>query len=309
MTPEIYAEWLRRLGQRVIRTASSYWHSEGLGVYQAFPYHWLIEPSAAELSNLFSQHKASALRYCVSPDQKQGCPSYAIVFEGKGYNLERLGHRTRKNVRRGLRCCVVEPIPFHRLVEQAWELRQDALDRQGRRLNITYESWRKRYLSAVGLAGFQAWGAWVENRLAGYMVTFQMDDCVCIIDQQSHRDFLELNVNNAITFLVSQQASAQPGVNLLFYGLESLDAPARVSEFKFHMGYEAKPVRQQIAFHPYLTPLVNKFSYRVSQYLGALSPKNRLLAKAEGMLRFCLAEKQSPLRSARPTAAVPEVKS
>jgi hypothetical protein len=309
MTPEIYSEWLRRLGQRVIRTPSSYWHSEGLGVYQAFPYHWLIEPSAAELSELFTQHKAVALRYCVSPGRTQGCPSYAIVFEGKGYDLERLGHRTRKNVRRGLRNCSVEPISFQRLVEEAWELRRDALDRQGRRLNITYESWRKRYLSADGLAGFQAWGAWVQNRLAGYLVTFQMDDCVCIIDQQSHRDFLELNVNNAITFLVSQQAAAQPGVNLLFYGLESLDAPARVSEFKFHMGYEARPVGQRIAFHPYVAPLVNKFTYRVSQGLSALSPKNRLLAKAEGMLRFCLAEKQSSLRSASSPAVVPEVKS
>jgi hypothetical protein len=308
MTPEIYAEWLRRRGQRVIRTHSSYWHSEGLGVYQAFPYHRLIEPSAAELAELFSERKAVALRYCVSPDRTQGCPSYAIVFEGKDYDLERLGHRTRKNVRRGLRSCSVEPIPFQVLVEQAWELRRDALDRQGRRLNITYESWRKRYLSAAGLAGFQAWGAWVQNRLAGYLVTFQMEDCVCIIDQQSHRDFLELNVNNAITFLVSQRAAAQPGVNLLFYGLESLDAPARVSEFKFHMGYEAKPVGQRVAFHPYLAPLVNRFSYRVSQGLSALSPKNRLLAKAAGMLRFGLAEKPSSLRAPGPAGAVPEIK-
>lgn len=152
--------------------------------------------------------------------------------------------------------------------------------------------------------GLRLWGAWVEGRLAGYLVTVQMEDCICIIDQQSHRDFLELNVNNAITFVVSQRAAAQAGVRQVFYGLESLDAPVRVSEFKFHMGYEAKALRQRILFHPCLAPLVHTYTHRIAKYLCARNPSNRLLAKAEGMLRFCLsagcASSPAPKRGAIP---------
>jgi hypothetical protein len=291
MTPDIYAEWLRRQGQHVIRTSSSYWHSEGLRIYQAFPYHWFIDPSGEELAELFSQHRAIALRYCQSPESATGCPSHAIVFEGKNYDLENLGHRTRKNVRRGLRNCSVEPILFQRLVEQGWDLRCDALERQGRNLNLTYESWHDRYLKTADLPGFQAWGATAGGRFAGYLVTFQMDDCLCIIDHQSHRDFLDLNVNNAMTFVVSQNAAAQPGVSMLFYGLESLDAPPRVSEFKFRMGYVAKPIRQRVVFRPQFAPFVNRMSYRAVSLASKWLPANRRFAKAKGMLRLCLAEK------------------
>ncbi len=291
MNAETYAEWLRRQGHQVIRTPNTYWHSEGLAVYQAFPYHWLIEPSEAELADIFSGHRAVAVRYCMPPGCRQGCLSYSIVFEGGTYGFENLGYRTRKNVRRGLRNCTVEPISFQRLVDEGWDLRLDALDRQRRHLKITNESWRKRYLNAADLNGFQAWGAFVNNHLAGYLVTFQMDDCVCIVDQQSHRDYLDLNINNAITFVASQSAAAQPGIRILFYGLESLDAPARVAEFKFHMGYTAKPVRQRVVFHPGLSVFANRFSYAVVSRIAKWLPVNRHFSKAEGMLRICLAER------------------
>jgi hypothetical protein len=293
MNEDTYAEWLRRQGHLVVRTSSSFWHSESLGVYQALPYHWLIEPSEAELAELFTRHRAVAVRYSMPSGCRQGCASHSIVFEGGNYGFESLGYRTRKNVRRGLRNCTVEPMSFERLIDEGWELRLDTLDRQGRHLKINCESWRKKYLDADNLNGFEAWGAFVSNRLAAYLVTFQMDDCIYIVEQQSHRDYLDLNVNNAITFVASQNAAARAGVRLLFYGLESLDAPGRVSDFKFHMGYTAKPIHQRVVFHPRLTVLANEFAHTVVHWISKWLPTNRRLSKAEGMLRFCLAEKAS----------------
>lgn len=291
MDQETYAEWLRAQGQVVVQTASSYWHSEGLRVYQAFPYHHMFEPSESELSDLFSRHGAVALRYCMPPECSKGCSSHAIVFEGKNYSIDVLGYRTRKNIRRGMRNCSVEAISFQRLVDEAWEVRRDTLARQGRRVNATYELWRKRYLSAADLPGFQAWGALVQDRIAGYIVTFQMGDCIYIVEHQSHRDFLDLNVNNALVFVVSENAASRPGVNSLFFGLESLDAPPRLSEFKFHMGYVAKPLRQRVVFRPRLKLFANQFSYSIMSRMVRWLPSNRRMSKARGLLRMCLAEK------------------
>lgn len=291
MTPEIYAEWLRRQGQRVLRTESSYWHSESWGVYQAFPYHWLINPSQDEMSELFSIHRALALRYSMPTHVSEGCPSYAIVFEGQTYDIELFGHRTRKNTRRGLKNCSVEPMSLPELVDLAWELRLDALDRQKRHLSISLDSWRKRYLTASDLPGFQAWGAQVNGRLAGYIVTFRMDECLCIIDHQSHRDFLDLNINNALTYTVSRDAVGKPGLQLVFYGLESLDAEQRVSEFKFHMGYVAKPIKQRVLFRPPVGRFASRLGYQLVSALSKLRPSDRRFSKAKGMLKLSLSER------------------
>src|SRR5437764_9732054 len=126
MNPEIYSEWLRRQGQIVVRTPSSYWHSEGLGVYQAFPHHWLIAPSSSELRSLMFRHHAVALRYS-TPENDTPSRSYYIAYTGSSYGFENLSSWARKNVRRGLRLSIVEPISFDSYLDEGWALRVDTL--------------------------------------------------------------------------------------------------------------------------------------------------------------------------------------
>ena len=110
MDLQAYAEWLRRRGQQVIRTGSIYWHSEGFRVYQAFPYHALIQPSHAELREIFFRHGAIALRYSAPSESATGLRSYHVVYDSPSYDMDSLGPWARKNVRRGLKNCVVEPV-------------------------------------------------------------------------------------------------------------------------------------------------------------------------------------------------------
>jgi hypothetical protein len=292
MTPDIYAQWLRRQGQRVIRTESSYWHSEGMGVFQAFPYHWLIEPGQNERHELLFRHRALALRYSMPAyDGQPGDSCYHAVYTGSDYDVEMLSAWARKNVRRGLRNCTVGPISFERYLDEGWALRVDTLARQRRQLRESKQDWRRRYAAASDLDGFEVWAAEVNGRLAATLVTFQMDSWAYLLYQQCHSDYLTEHVNNALSFVVTQTLVRRANLHGIFYGMQSLDAPASVDEFKFRMGYQAKPVRQRVAFHPYLAPLVNGFTHRLTKTFAGLDPRNRLLAKAEGMLRLGLAEK------------------
>jgi len=292
MTPDIYAEWLRRQGQHVIRTASSYWHSEGMRVFQAFPYHWLIEPGPNELRELMFRHHALALRYSMpAHDEQSGDSRYHAVFTGNDYDLETLSAWARKNVRRGLRNCTLGPISFERYLDQGWALRVDTLARQHRQVRESKQDWCRRYAAASDLAGFEVWAAEVNGRLGATLVTFQMDSWAYMIYQQCHSDFLPQHVNNALSFVVTQTLIRRSNLRGIFYGMQSLDAPRSVDEFKFRMGYQARPVWQRVTFHPYFAPLMNRFTHRLAETLSTLTPKNRLLAKAEGMLRLGLAEK------------------
>jgi hypothetical protein len=307
-----YAEWLRHQGQRVFQTVSSYWVEAGPRIYQAFPYHWVISPPEDELRGFLVEHRAIGLRYSAPLETPQGAASYHAVLGIKDYNLDVLGKWARKNVRRGLANCQVEPISFERLAEEGWSLQLDTLDRQGRRLHLEQEAWRTRCLAAGNLPGFEAWGALVAGKLAASVITFRMDDCYYMLYQQCLRHYLPEHVNNALCFVVTQNIIRRPETKSILYGLHSLDASPSVDEFKFRMGYSARPVRQRVVFHPALRPLFNPASHALLAWILHLKPGNPSIAKAEGMLRFYLIGKRpleqqdwpEVLRQKRPMPAV-----
>jgi len=293
MNPETFAEWLRRQGNQVVRTDSSYWYEASSRVYQAFPYHWLIQPAEDELSNFLRQEQAIGLRYSTPIEAPYGCISYHAIYDAETYTIEGLDRRSRQNIRKGLKNCTVEQISLERLAEEGWQLEVDTQDRQGSQVKQSEQTWRQRYLAAAELPGFEAWGALVDGKLAASLLTFQMDDCCEMISQQCLRDFLNARVNNALTFVVTQTMINRPDIRSIFYALHSLDAPASVDEFKFRMGYHAKPVRQRVVFHPWFNPLANGYLHKAMLGLTRRDPGSRTLAKVEGMLRFHLQGKRT----------------
>jgi hypothetical protein len=300
MNAEIFAEWLRRQGLQVARTPSSYWVHLGKRVWQAFPYHWLIAPGEAEIREFLLSHAALGLRYSTPFRMSGGCPSYHIVYEQPTYSLENLQRQTRNNIRLGLKKCSLSTMPFTDLEEAGWQLQIDTFKRQGRMMPIKEKGWRLMCKAAENMPGFEAWGAFVGTRLAAAAITFHLEDCFYVLHQMSHRDFMPLRVNNALFFTITNEALNRPAVKRMFLTLQSLDAPASVDEFKFRMGYAAKPVRQRVVFHPLVQPFINQPSHALLRRLLKWRPGNPTLAKAEGMVRFYregkrpLAEQQWP---------------
>jgi len=81
MNAEVFAEWFRRQGRHVYRTATSYWHDAGHRVLQAFPYHWIIEPTEKEIKKLLWEKSALALRYSAPITAANVMKSYHIVCD------------------------------------------------------------------------------------------------------------------------------------------------------------------------------------------------------------------------------------
>jgi hypothetical protein len=314
MNAEIFAEWLRRQGYRVIRTPSSYWYEASSRVYQAFPYHWVIQPAEDEILGLLRQHHAIALRYSAPINFPLGKISYHAVYDQPAYTLDGLDRRSRQNIRTGLKSCTVEPVPFERLAEEGWLLEEDTAARQGRKPAMSREAWRRRYLAAEDLPGFEAWGALVDGRLTASLLTFQMDGWSKYLSQQCHHDFLCVRVNNAMTYVVTQIMVNNPAIHSVFYTIQSLNAPASVDEFKFRMGFTARPVRQRVVFHPLFAPLTNRYAHAMLAGYLKRAPENQFCSRAEGVLRFylqgklaldgqdwpeCLAERKSEIMKAQ----------
>ena len=235
------------------------------------------------------------MRYSTSLDAPTGRVSYHAVYEKPTYDFCDIGTRTRSQVRRGLKSCAIEPITLEQLADQGWPLHCDTLGRQGREVRIDREDWRRRWLSAADLPGFSVWGAFIDKRLVASQVTFKMGAWCYFIYSQTDRESLKLKVSNAMIFHVTRETISQPDVQAIFIGMHSLDAPASVDDFKFLMGYAAKPVRQQVVFHPWLRPAINRYTYTMVKGLKSFRTGHPALRKAEGLIRFYL-EGQRPLQ-------------
>jgi hypothetical protein len=285
---ESFALWLQRQGYRVVRTPSSYWYEAGRGVYQAFPYHWIIDPPASELRGLLWAERAIALRYSPSITAQQGMISYHVVCEDPSYNMAALSRQSRQNVRKGLRYVGVERISLERLATEGWRLRHETLARQGREGAETESWWHRLCQSAADVDGFEAWGALRDGEVLASFLAFRCDGCYSLLYEQSATDALEYRVNNALYYGVIQEAMQQAGITQVFLGLHSLDAPSTVDNFKFRMGCTPRPVRQRVVFHPWFAPALNSLSLAVLRKLVAWRPENPTLPKIEGMVRFHL---------------------
>jgi hypothetical protein len=260
----------------------------GPRILQAIPYHQIIEPTFDELNELLKMCGAIGLRYSTPWDASDGMASYHVALMRHDYSLSSLPKKARHDVRRGMVEADIEPITFTRLANEGWRLRADTLQRQGRTGAETSQWWQCLCQSAEGLAGFETWAALVKGQLAASLIAFTSGDCCSILYQQSCTEYLSLGVNNALTYVFTDQVFKRPGNPWIFYGLHSLDAPPSVDEFKFRMGYTAKPVRQRVVFHPYVRPLMNTASHALLRAGLHLRPGNPTLSKAEGMLRFYL---------------------
>jgi hypothetical protein len=90
-----FVKWLLEQGHHVVQTESTCWYDIGPRIYQAFPYHQLVNPSRAELLQLFRNEKAIGLRYSTLVSEKYGKLSYHVINTNKDYSLDHLSKKAR----------------------------------------------------------------------------------------------------------------------------------------------------------------------------------------------------------------------
>lgn len=294
MDPTTIIEWFIRQSYKVIKTNSSYWVEVIPHIAQSFPYHWLIKPDVYEIKSLWFDHGIYGIRFSQPICNSSGKISYHVVspLEDERYTLDGVHKKPRYDIRKGLKNFDIHPITMEQFRIDGWPVRLETLTRQRRTGAETKEWWERMCISAEGLPGFEAWAAYSGNLMAASALVIQCEDYSYIYYQQSRTDSLRLGVNNSLAFSITTEMLSREGIRRVFYGLQSLDARISVDRFKFRMGFEAKPVRQTVLFHPYITPIINQFSHYIVQSLSTLKPGS-ILSKAEGMFRFYLEGKKN----------------
>jgi hypothetical protein len=285
MQQETLVEFYKLQGHRTHVSESCSWYDAQPGFYFNIPYHRLINPTKEELHRLLWGIPCLGLRYFTSIDSV-GKSSYMIVCSDKNYDINSVDAKyARRQTRRGLENFHIRQLDFKELADHN-SINNDTLARQGRNRGIwTDDRWKRYCLSANGLPGLEAWGAFYDNKLAAFIVAYQMDDYFEILHHSSATEFLHLYPNNALVFYLTKLKLSSREVNHVSYGPQSLDAPESLETFKFRMGFEKLPMKQGFIFHPIIRPFINDLTYKFIKRIAAGSSAD-FWRKLEGVFRF-----------------------
>lgn len=288
MDAEVFGQFMQRLGYRIIKTASAYWYNVGPLCYLNFPFHRTIMPTSEELSVLWRSPRVMVVRYSTDLEGR-GYSSYRFVCRSRDYDLHSLPSNVRNQVRTGLKKCKVRLIDYDLLMREGLDVYVDTMRRQSRKVTDDLAEYWRRYCEAAALTpGMEAWGAFVGNELAAYLIGFIMDGCYNIFIHRSHRDLLGHYPNNALVYTVVQSALERTEIDEVSYGLESLQSELDgLVRFKIGMGFTKEPIRQSVVFRPLIHPVI-KVSAGVIFGIARKYPDNEAFRKLSGLTRFAL---------------------
>jgi hypothetical protein len=226
------------------------------------------------------------IRYPVALEDS-GYPSYRVICRNKDYDLPSLSSKARNQTRRGLENCTISRVEFDFLAREGFDLFTSTLVRQGRKIPKDLKNyWTTYCTNAAKTQGFDAWGAFFNDKLAAFIVAFEMEGCYNIFIQRSLREALKYYSNNALVFTVTQEALARPEIEEVSYGFESLQQELEgLIHFKVGMGFIKQPIKQRITLRPSLRPVLGLSGPFIS-HIAAKFPEKEFWRKLNGVIKF-----------------------
>jgi hypothetical protein len=253
-----FAQFLELTGHRIIQSASGLWCEMVPAFYESIPFHRTIDPPQVELDMLFRNYHLLGIKYRTRKGSR-GKRACIYICDDKVYDMKSLHPKMRNKARQGLKNCVVREMDLDDLYKHGLHLNTDTLSRQGRK-DAAFSrpaQWARFCDAGKQVEGASAWGAFVGDQLAAYMVTFITGECCSILYQYSCTDLLHTKANNALAYVVTREMLSSSTVSYVSYGQRSIrgDQPG-LDEYKVRLGYKRQPVDFVVILHPLLKLLL-----------------------------------------------------
>jgi hypothetical protein len=238
-----------------------------------------------------------------------------FVCSDRNYDFPSLSQNVRSRTRRGLARCRIERISFEYLAAHGWALNEETTLRQmGTKPNSDEKEWQLFCAQAGRLPDFEAWGAFVGDRLATYIVAMLVEDCYYIHLQKSASDLLKFYPNNALLFTVMKEKFACPEVGFISHGPKALAVGKGLEYYKTSMGFEIQPCTEQVVFNPLIKPFLAWKGDAVINRMVRRYPENLFWQRASRALSVARGEEPggppetAPLHLAESNARVGEAR-
>ncbi len=281
---EQLARYYSLQGMKVLPSVSGWWVELQPFSFLRFPFHELGELTPEDRRHVFWHGPALLLRY-QGPAVDGGRRGGLFLCSNKAYDLPALASKARNQTRRGLELCRVVQMEFQTLARLGLSLVMDTYQRQGRGLpKGGAKRWTRVCDAGALVPAVEAWGAFVGERLAAFLIGARVGDCYYILQQDSDSALLNQYPNNALLFSVTKAKLADPGVTCINYGLKAMDPTPGLDRFKHQMGYELVEINEAIELNPMVRPLLDCGGRFVLRQLARRFPQNDLWRKAQALI-------------------------
>jgi hypothetical protein len=268
LTEQDYVDEHRHLFHGLHRHDGVWWNQVFPGYAKpAFEFRALVPGSArpAKFKSLFGyRHQV--------PELAMGNQTMEyMVLEGEDlrrFGMDRLGSKTRNQVRKGLKLCQVREIAdLDAYLEDAREVcishsKRLADYRESYHVHHSHfvehaDSWRAQMRRDFVSKGRTWWGAFCDDRLVGYMVMLQVEDVIIIEKMKLHVDGLPRNASDAIYFTALENATRNQSCNRI---LNSAPQRGSLDRFKMHFLFKPTPLpfyTSNLALHKFAARMVD----------------------------------------------------
>lgn len=242
-------------------------------------------PGPAVVEALFRSARAAVLDFLLPADHAYEPTASLYLYEGPAYSLDQLTKNGRRDARKALRELRIGWITHEQLLLHGLPAYADCRVRVGLS-DGTSDDFQRRFERLRDIPGHHYLGAWKGDELAAFMTVHAVETSASIAaySNSAHRGSCP---NDGLIHVALHHCINERGLASVSYGLSSVQEQsnaASLHEFKLKAGFRAVPVRRVFRVHPWAAPLVNRGTLATLHALLRVTPRNRFLKKASGVL-------------------------
>lgn len=266
MNLDTFARYTKEDGHRVFKTESGYWQWYAPFFCIALPEFRPMQPTKREIRRLLFGPSFAGIFYPCFDEPNSHITLLAI--DDPSYDLASLMSKARNQTRRGMERTQVRRLSFTELEHGGPSVNLSAISRQKRThwhpVLTDQALWSQRMRVCAQFEDVQAFGAFVDDKLAAYAITAIVENDGIIQSTMSHSDYLQAYPNNALIFTVVK-ALFKHGVRRVSFGLVPQDT--HLFHFKESMGFSKQRIDCRLFINPILRPFMS-LSAKYRHYFG-----------------------------------------
>lgn len=281
-------------GRPVLEWNGIWWGQHKGPFYRCLPFHRVVDLEPEEVRGFL---RASSIRGLAFTSDRPGLPRGLYVIRPENYGLHAVSRKQRNHVARGLEACAFRELDGGELQVLGMPLNRDTLLRQSREDATFLDPARwQRFVRAVSRCpGMAIHGAFVDGRLATYLISCREGPWLHLIHKMSSTAFRRHHPDHALDYSIIRDAASDPGIRFIANGATSLLPDHGLDRYKRQLGYEVEAHNLSIHFHPLLAPMLhNRAAVAVAKRAQALFPHSGRLAYGAKVMEGALISRSRP---------------
>jgi hypothetical protein len=244
------------LGRPVFEMNGVWWGHHRGPFYTTLPFQLQLDISPGEAREVLRKARIWGLSF---PSNRPGLPGGHYFIRPEGYDLSSVSRKQRSHVTHGLEVCEIRVLDEEELLLKGMPLNRETLHRQSRE-DATFldpAKW-KAFVRAVGRCpGMTIHGAFVEGRLATYLISCRDGQWLHLIYKMSTQVNREHHPDHALDFSIIRNAASDPGIWFIGNGTTSILPNEGLDRYKRQLGYQLQPHNLSIHLHPWLASMLS----------------------------------------------------